>query len=556
MTALPDRDGLVARWARRLVPALILVPTLALGLTLDRLPKPQIDDPVLNLPAANAVRGRPFAYKWHPDLPHGDRVAASHDPLFPRLQLATFGALGVSHFAARAPSFAAGQAAVGLLAAVLLARGAPGAALLLAAGWLADPVASELRSGRMEGLGLLALALAWWAWTRAWTAPRARGAVPWALGHGAAVGVAVGFHPPLILTAIPFLIFWLCLAPADRRWWAFPIPAALGGAGAALAAYSPWLLSPDREACLEQFRWFLTAYKDDPALGDHGFGWLLREAEVTGAPELLVGLFAAAHALPLAALVWGLGGRRIPAGLVPTTAATVAALAGALLVIAFAPKHPYYWIYLNPWIYALAGILGGAIASRPWPPTGWLAAARRVAGWGFALGVAAAALGVGFERGRRLGVQYPAQDATGLVEALAEAIPPGATVHIHARWYPLATRAGLDYEPLYWDRSLVNSVPADRWILMDDGWNARAPGGGLLTPALDDETRRTHPLGYLIEWPVGPAAAKANYRIRARLLPPAGERPAIADRLPPPARVRARLGDGDGGGGGDGGDGS
>jgi hypothetical protein len=107
------------------------------------------------------------------------------------MQVLTMRLLGTSQFACHLPQYAGAFAAVGILCLLLYRRGLKWGALALAVFWLGDRSLVEALYGRMDGLALLCLALAFVAFVRALDT---RGMWP-VCGSGLCLATAVGFHP-------------------------------------------------------------------------------------------------------------------------------------------------------------------------------------------------------------------------------------------------------------------------------------------------------------------------------------------------------------------------
>jgi hypothetical protein len=158
---------------------------------LEKYPEPYFDEAIFNNPAVRVHDGLSFAWPLATAAPYGNLVWAYHGPFYPRLQVLMMQLFGVSQFACRLPQYAAAFAAVGILCLLLYRLRLRWGALALAVFWLGDRSLVEALYGRMDGLALLCLVLAFVALVRALDT-QSLWPVFWS---GLWAATAVGFHP-------------------------------------------------------------------------------------------------------------------------------------------------------------------------------------------------------------------------------------------------------------------------------------------------------------------------------------------------------------------------
>ncbi len=146
---------------------------------------------------------------------------------------------------ARAVQWGAAWAAIAAVVPVYLAARAwfgTCVACGAAAVWSCLPEVARLGAdGLADSLQLLALAMAWWCWSRAVTAQREPALFAWLAGSGLAIGTGVFVRAEgLVWLAAGFLAMALLPVAEVRRWLGWRVRAA--GAGALLAGFAAvWL---------------------------------------------------------------------------------------------------------------------------------------------------------------------------------------------------------------------------------------------------------------------------------------------------------------------------
>jgi hypothetical protein len=228
--------------------ALIVISFSMFGFTLDRYPLPFVDDTAFNYPAIRYLEGKPFAYPMATTAPYGDRLWAYQSPLYPRLQILTFGLFGVSERNCRLPQYVAAHLAILLLCVTLLRRDLPWTAIFIAIAWLGDRGHLEVTKGRPDGFTLLALSLAFCSLLRYVERPR----LGWSFAVGLFSALAAGFHPGAIVFIGPSLV--VLAATASRQKQGRHALAFLAGYGL-LGLVVLWNVSFDWRGGLEQFIW-------------------------------------------------------------------------------------------------------------------------------------------------------------------------------------------------------------------------------------------------------------------------------------------------------------
>lgn len=493
------------------VAAILGVPLLVFAASLGAYPLPHIDEPFFSEPAVRYLNGQGFLYPVSARAPWSERVFAYHAPFMPRLQVLAFKLLGLHTFAARISNFLAGYLAIGVLAAFLLRRRLPAAALLVAVAWVASPLLTEVMFARMEGLALLALALGAIALIQALES----GSAGWALASGVALGTACGFHPLCVTFALAGAPLILGLAVADGRprfrWpgrsaWQRLAAYAAGGLLPALLVL--WLWSPLLRESIEQFRWScqlqLTTTRPNPLL------WLIRDLGTRGL--WLIDLLGLSVVLPLAGRVLLTGERPklAPAAQVPWIVAATFTVAG-LLSLLRSHMNRYYLMYFAPWpVLTLGLLISGLTAQHP--------ALRRIA---IALGLAllvtsAPGLRSNVLRARAAIEERAALDQGALAGRLAARIPAGVPVTGSADMFLIARRAGLAFTPLSWYGESTVLRP-EAWVILIDRHRYQ-------TRTVDPRSLAGRPIVY--EGPAFPASRFFAYPITifGPAVPPEPER--------------------------------
>jgi predicted membrane channel-forming protein YqfA (hemolysin III family) len=310
---------------------------------LDRYPEPYFDEAVYNNSAVRVHDGLSFAWPVATSAPYGNVVWAYHGPFFPRLQVLTMALLGVSQFACRVPEYAAAFAAVGLLCLLLYRRGLRWGALALAVFWLGDRSLVEALDGRMDGLALLCLVLAFGAFVRALDT-QALWPVFWS---GLWAATAVGFHP----CTAPFaaMVAAVCL-------WRFPgrrlrVLCLLAAAAAIPALLVLASVAPHFHEALVQFLY----HRRITRLGASGYtpSNLMSALRWSRYWCLVLVCVAGALAIPAAATLLKSGeDQDKPASGSLFLAASLFSLAAFVTFAAtavYTALYPYYFIYLSVW---------------------------------------------------------------------------------------------------------------------------------------------------------------------------------------------------------------
>jgi hypothetical protein len=414
---------------------------------LNSYPEPFFDEAIFNNPAVRVHDGHSFEWPLATVTPYGNLVWAYHGPFYPRMQVLTMRLLGVSQFACRLPQYAAAFAAVGILCWLLYGRGLQWGALGLAICWLGDRSLIEALYGRMDGLALLCLALAFVAFVKA-LETKTMWPVFWS-GLGAAT--AVGFHPCTAPFAAMLIAAYLWRLPG-RRLRALCLLAVAAAIPALLVLAT---VAPHFREALAQFLFHRRTAAANPMLRlAMALNWsrywcvaLLCVSGVLAIPVLAVSLkpvkdenrpesnlFLAASLYSIAALV-SLAG----------TAATTA-------------LYPYYFIYLSVWpvvavIAALeqradrlwirrAGLVCLTLLAVAWIPSAmwnlmrWREAALYVRG----------SLSQAFERQVRA------------------VVPPGAELKISAELFIVGRSLGPDAVRAPYDNAL--RLPSSAWLAL------------------------------------------------------------------------------------------
>lgn len=445
------------RWSYACCYCLVLASFCSHAFTLDRYPWPNEDEPFYYYPAIRALAGQGLNYRMHAEAPHGDTTWAYHAPFFPRVQVAAFWLLGESQFACRILPYLAAHLAILVLCQFLLRAGFFRSAVLLTLVWAGDHAHYRILFGRMEGIGLLCLAIGFVALVRAVT----KASLSASFLAGLFLGIAVGFHPVTVSIPLGACLLVPVLSPRRRLLGFFSLAA--GGLVAIGLILACWLPSP--AASLEQFLWTMR-YANGKYAGSTGH--LSIWEGVIHAPEAwrywVLGLSLATLLLiPLAIIRY----RSVEVSTedeLPRKAFLLASSFSILsllgIVALIAPPIPtYYSVYFSVW-----PVIAFAIHAE----SGWLKGSYRLAY--LALGAVLFACWLPGLRYNAYHVResvknYAQLDPSRVAAPLADAVPTGASVTGSPELFFVARQAGINFTPLPWYRASC-AVPPDTYVLL------------------------------------------------------------------------------------------
>lgn len=417
---------------------------------LGRYPLPYIDESFYNYPAIRYLEGHGFIYHVSSTAPYADKLWANHAPFFPRMQITTFRLLGKNQFAMRAPDYIFAYLALFLICSFLMRRKLFWAALAVAVVWVGDRSTQEVLLGRMEGVALFFVVLGFCALiiTLEQETPMA------CLACGAALGLAIGFHPVTALFFIASAMVLVVSASPIWRWRALFSFAA----GAMLPAFL-WLLCwwPDLGASYEQFQHNLKAATVH-TLCDKLLN-LVRVLRWSRWWLISLCLVVAGYLLPLA--IWFLYRRR-NAGLreSPHALWLVACLFSVVGLIALLTKavFPYYLVYFTIWPTVALAVQLETKAGRQFRV--WTCAAYLIV----ILGWLPSFLWNGL-RAREALLYFHRLDHRRVIRQLQSVIPAHTKVVCEPIMFMIAQEAGLDYEPVAWFAEQTKPPP-EVWLLV------------------------------------------------------------------------------------------
>jgi hypothetical protein len=422
---------------------------------LDRYPLFYVDEGYYNFPAVSYLRGEGYCCLLTSDTPHGNLLWAINGPFFSRLQAVTFSLVGPSLGAARLPEFTAAFLAIGLLCGVLAARGLPVAGVALAVLWTGDRSLLESMNGRPDGLSLLGLAIGFVFLLRT----ARTGAVAPAVGCGAGIGMACGFHFGSAYFVLATGLALVLLVPQGRR-----VRAVAAYAGGGLIAVGVILIMwwPDIPEAVEQVLWHIGLSSPDD--------YCERLFRLVGVLR-----WSRYWAIALVAFWFVVGAvavrRRIGSGTGdPVTqvlvATTLFGAAGLACVLSKRTLLPYYLIFFTPW--AMLGLV-------TWLGCGWKGGRRVIPITVAVLAFTAWVPSLGWNLLRLREAVLSSGDLKREVrtDTLRRAIPPGATVSTTPELLIPAVEAGFRVVPLPFYPEPFR--PADDAFLVLDEAQAHAP---------------------------------------------------------------------------------
>lgn len=446
-------------WFRRhallCVVAIVGIPAVAVLLVLSRFPQ-YGDEAYFNYTALRQVLGKPMAWRVACDAPYWNITWAYHGPFYPLMQTVTFELLGASSFTSRVTNFLAGNAAIIVLCAFLLRRQFNLSAIALSIAWVGSRAYRETWLGRMEGIALLAMAIAFLFLIRAVS----RGGRRDFAMASMALGAGAGFQPALlsVLAVVPLVIIF-----QRDHWFRNSISAFAGFCIPALAiAMIYWGVWCE---ALTQFRWTVELLNSTPAHDRlYWFNWSLGWSRVW-----VYGLALGILVILIPGLVvvlrraWKERDCDLSCALVviPSSFAISAALSRPLNAM-----HPYHLVLITPW--AFLGLIAVANAKVPW-------VSKYAQFWIVALALAwipSAAQNALMLRAPF--AEFDALDPARAVRELKSSIPAGAEVDVHFDYYLPAYQAGLDFDVPWWF-ACRNQFDDRRWLVLPlELWNERS----------------------------------------------------------------------------------
>jgi hypothetical protein len=446
---------------------------------LDKYPAPYEDDAWFNGPAIRVHEGLSFASPVGGGAPYEKTIWAYHGQFFPRLQVVTIRLLGVSQFACRIPQYAAAFLAVWMLCWMLSREGLAWAAPVLAIAWMGDRSLMEVLYGRMEGLALLFLALAFTAFVRALCS---RTSLPVFLSSLFAA-TAAGFHPSATFFPLVILLNYL-VRFRGLRWRTLFLWTC--GATIPFLITLAFIAPHFREAAI-QFRWHQLE-------AGGGRDKILTLARALKWSRYWVFALVLCSGTVLAAAAWNLRAADEKGGPDPVTAvffgATLFSLAGCAALFS-AALQPYYLVYLSLW--PVAAIMAGL--SRPQLTAG----ARRLLLASAMLLLASwlPSAAWNFMRWREAVIETPKIDQKAFSAQIQAIVPRGADVKVSPEFFLLGRPFGPDAAREWFARA--NELPSGAYLALSER-DVRALGG------LQAEGLRSRPILY--QGPVYPAVPK------------------------------------------------
>jgi hypothetical protein len=462
----------LASW-KRLLPVLavllVVLSFLSYAFALDRYPAPYVDEPFYNYPAVRFLDGDGLNWRVSTEAPAGDSEWAYHGPFFVRLQVATVKLFGFSLTAARLPQYLGAHLAVLLLCGLLLRQRLHLSAFIVALAWVGDRSLQEVLYGRMEGLVLACVALAFVAlfYTVRTSDPR------WAALCGLGLGMAAGFHPIALAFVLPTSAsLWFVPASARRRVVAGFLA---GGLIPAFLVLLCWL--PDLRVSVQQFLWHSGKAAAYGSVTDR-LREMLTALRWCRWWVLALALITAGWLLPRA--VRAFAGRRSLETAEPREClellASLYAVAG--LLVLFTPAvFPYYLVHFTLWPVLALSVAAYRLPGRR--PNYAAAAALALAAVCWLPSLAWNGL-----RWREMALNYSRMPPEAWSGRIAAVIPPNARVVGTPELLPVIRQAGRSYEPFPWIDWVLRRkapVPPGAWItLSESDWNYLRESGSAL----------------------------------------------------------------------------
>jgi hypothetical protein len=454
---------LLASWKRSLpvlAVLLVVLSFLSYAFALDRYPAPYVDEPFYNYPAVRFLDGDGLNWRVSTEAPAGDRQWAYHGPFFVRLQVATVKLLGLSLTAARLPQYLAAHLAVLLLCGLLLRLRLRLSAFIVALAWVGDRSVQEILYGRMEGLVLACVALAFVGLLYA-----VRTSVPrWSAVCGLGLGMAAGFHPISLVFLLPTAAS-LWFVPAKDR---LRVVAGFlaGGLIPAFLVLLCWL--PDVSASVQQFLWHSRKATGYGSVADR-ISHLLGVLQWSRWWVVALGLVTVGWLLPR--LVRAFVRRPCLATAEPRECLEVLAslfAVGGLLVLCTPAVFPYYLVHFTLWPVVALSV--GAYRLPGGAPRRAAAAVLAITALCWLPSFAWNAL-----RWRGMAINYTRMVPARWSARVASVIPPDSHVVGSPELLTVVRGAGRSYEPFPWiDWALDHKVtlPRDAWItLTESDWH-------------------------------------------------------------------------------------
>jgi hypothetical protein len=331
---------------------------------------------------------------------------------------------------ARLPEFTAAFIAIGLLCGALTARALPVAGVALALLWAGDRSLLESMNGRPDGLSLLGLAVGFVFLLRT----ARTGSVAPAIGCGAGIGIACGFHFGAAFFVLAAGLALVSLVPRGQR-----VRTLVGYVGGGLIAVVVILIMwwPDIPEAAEQVLWHVRLTSPDEYFERLSrLVWVLRWSRYWAVA--LVVIWVVVGVVALRRRAWS-GSSDLETQLL--VAATLFGTAGLACVASRRALLPYYLIYFTPW--AMLGLV-------TWVGGGWKVGGRVVPITVAVLALAAWAPSLGWNLLRLREAVLSAGDLKREVRTatLQRAIPPAATVYTIPDLLIPAVEAGFRVMPL------------------------------------------------------------------------------------------------------------
>jgi hypothetical protein len=315
-------------------PYLLLFGCLIYGYSLDRYPGFYVDDVFFAYPALKASLGGSMTYMVSTSAPFGGQLWAYHGPVLPHLLDLLFKLFGFGTTLSRLPDYLGGWLAAVIIVLFLTDRGYKYAGLAFAILWCGDRATQELMYGRMDGLALLCLVLAFLFVERSWR----RQSYSEALLAGAFCGFSPLINPLcLLFVIISFFIILYSLRWKGAGWFT------LGALLNVPVLLVMWEFKV--RAAITQFLWHARQTQNTSAA--RSFLMMLSSLRWSQYWFLALLIFSAASFF--LAAVWLMQ----PDRLVDDTQFAFVISAGfaiaAIPILFRASTHPYYIIYFSAW---------------------------------------------------------------------------------------------------------------------------------------------------------------------------------------------------------------